>query len=139
MPKKPPQNKKSIREKSSRTIAPFARRGKRSSPQSLGRIMQEQGWMQGLRQVRARQLDWVEWLRSVLPEELRAAVVNAVPRGPELVVLAVSAAWSARLRYALAALAPELKVRAPDIVKVAVRVAPAGQSGGPPRIRTTEE
>jgi hypothetical protein len=90
--------------------------------------MQEQGWMQGLRQVRTRQLDWVEWLRSVLPEELRAAVVNAVPRGPELVVLAVSAAWSARLRYALAALAPQLTVRAPDIVNVTVRVAPAGQS-----------
>ena len=85
--------------------------------------------MQGLKQVRSRQLDWVEWLRSVLPAELRGVVVNAVPRGQELVVLAISAVWSARLRYALAALAPELNARAPDIVKVTVRVAPAGQSG----------
>jgi len=85
--------------------------------------------MRGLKQVRERQLDWVAWLRTALPEELRGAIVNVVQRGDELTVLAVSAAWSSRVRYALAALAPQLKSRAPDIVKLKVRVAPAGHSG----------
>jgi Dna[CI] antecedent, DciA len=124
MPKNPVQNKKSIRGKRSSPLPtkyPVA-------PQSLGRIMKDQGWMQQLDQVRSLQQDWVEWLRTALPEELGSSIVNVVQKGPELRVLAISAAWSARLRYALAALAPQLQEHAPVIVKVTVRVAPAGRS-----------
>ena len=129
MPKNPHQDKKAFREKRSRTSAESGWNANRSPPRNLGRIMKDQGWMRGLKQVRERQLDWVAWLRTALPEELRGAIVNVVQRGDELTVLAVSAAWSSRVRYALAALAPQLKSRAPDIVKLKVRVAPAGHSG----------
>jgi hypothetical protein len=124
MPKNPGQNKKSIPGKRSSPVPtkyPVA-------PHSLARIMKDQGWMQQLDQVRSLQQDWVEWLRTALPEELGSSIVNVVQKGPELRVLAISAAWSARLRYALAALAPQLKEHAPVIVKVTVRVAPAGRS-----------
>ena len=85
--------------------------------------------MQGLKRVRANQQDWVEWFAAALPEELRGAIVNVVKKGNELTVLAVSAGWSTRVRYALAGLTPELKARAPDIVKITVRVSPTAQGG----------
>ena len=91
--------------------------------------MKDRGWMQGLQRVRGAQQQWREWLSAALPEELRGTIVNVVQKGDELTVLAASAGWSARLRYALAALAPQLHERAPDIVKVQVRVAPSGRSG----------
>ena len=90
--------------------------------------MKDRGWLGQFHQVRSQQQEWVEWLAAALPEELRGSIVNVVQRGPELRVLAISAAWSARLRYALTALAPQLKQRAPLIVKVTVRVAPAGRA-----------
>ena len=127
MPKIPPQDKKSIPEKYKKPRVRSARAGNRAAPQSLAGIMQEHGWLQGLQQVRGVQQEWLEWLGQALPQELRASIVNVVRRGDRLTVLAVSAGWSARLRYALAALAPQLQARAPDIVKVNVRVAPAGR------------
>jgi hypothetical protein len=93
----------------------------------MARIMKDQGWLQGLQQVRGRQQEWLEWFQENLPEELRGAIVNVVHKGDELTLLAASAVWSARLRYAIDALTPELKQRAPDIVKVRVRVTPAGR------------
>ncbi len=91
--------------------------------------MQDGGWLQGLKQVREKQEDWVTWLKDALPEELRGALVNVVQKREELTVLAVSAAWSARLRYALDALEGKIRERAPTIVRVKVKVAPAGRSG----------
>ena len=89
--------------------------------------MKEQGWLQGLQQIRGQQQQWLEWFQETLPEELRGSIVNVVHKGEELTVLAASAVWSARLRFALEALSPQLKQRAPDIVKVRVRVTPAGR------------
>jgi hypothetical protein len=89
--------------------------------------MKDQGWLRGLGQIRDEQQQWLEWLRERLPEELRGSIVQVVHKGDELSVLASSALWSARLRYALEALNPELRQRAPNIVKVRVRVAPAGR------------
>ncbi len=89
--------------------------------------MKDQGWMHGVQQVRGQQQQWLEWFRESLPVELRGSIVNVVLKGKELTLLASSAAWSARLRYALDALGPKLKERAPDIVKIRVRVTPAGR------------
>jgi hypothetical protein len=89
--------------------------------------MQGQGWLQGIQQLRTGQQQWLAWFQENVPEELRAALVNVIHKGNELTVLATSAAWSARLRYALEELTPRLKEHAPHIVKVRVRVAPAGR------------
>lgn len=88
--------------------------------------MKNQGWLQGLQRTRSAQQTWRDWFAAALPEELRGTVVNVLQKGPELVVLAASAAWSARLRFAVAALEPQVHARSPDIVKVTVRVSPAG-------------
>jgi len=89
--------------------------------------MKRQGWLQGLQGLRAAQQGWLNWARKALPSELGDVVVNVVQKGPELTVLTVSAAWCARVRYAMAALEPQLRAHAPDIVKVTVRVSPAGR------------
>jgi hypothetical protein len=73
---------------------------------------------------RSAQQDWLGWLRQQLPAELQEAAVNVIPKGRELVVMTSNAAWSARLRYALAALEPQINARDPQVSKVSVRIAP---------------
>lgn len=129
MPKKPPHDKK--RSPDLRPRSAYVRRGRgpAATPRSLGDIIGAQGLLRRLAVAQGAQQDWLAWLREQLPEELRGAVVNAIPKGRELVVMSGSAAWSARLRYAVAALEPQVVQRDPQIAKVSVRVAP-GKPGG---------
>ena len=89
--------------------------------------MKGQGWLQNLSRKRDTQQQWIEWIKSALPQELHASVVNAIERGSELTVSAASANWGSRLRYALAAIEPDIRLRAPHIVKIVVRVSPRAQ------------
>jgi hypothetical protein len=127
MPKKPPQDKQTIAEKRGSSAYRRMRVARLAVPRTLSGIMKDQGWMHGVQQVRGQQQQWLEWFRESLPVELRGSIVNVVLKGKELTLLASSAAWSARLRYALDALGPKIKERAPDIVKIRVRVTPAGR------------
>ena len=124
MPKKPPHDKK--RSPDLRSGGAYVRRarGPAAAPRSLGDIIGAQGLLGRLAGAQRAQQDWLGWLREQLPLELREAAVNVVPKGRELVVLSSSAAWSTRLRYAVAALEPQIRVRDPQIGKVSVRVAP---------------
>jgi len=88
--------------------------------------MQAAGWLTALRRHEDGRQEWLEWLRSALPEELGAAVVGARLKGSVLTVHAASAAWAARLRFAMPALGPALAERSPGVESVQVRVAPAG-------------
>jgi len=90
--------------------------------------MQKGGWLQAARAQHDMRQEWLDWLRAALPGELRASVVSVVPRGGELTVLAASASWGTRLRFALAALAPQLDARSGRAVTVKIRVAPSGRS-----------
>ncbi len=71
------------------------------------------------------QQSWAGWLRTTLAGELAGHVVSVVPKGAELVVFADSAAWSVRLRYALAAMGPAIAARDASIRRTSVRVQPA--------------
>ncbi len=124
MPKNPPHDKK--RSPDLRRTKGYVRRrpGAGATPQSLHTIMQGKGLMRALKNAQQEQQEWLRWLKSMLPEELREAPINVIPKGSELVVLARSAAWSTRLRYGLTAIAVPLRERAPGISKVTVRVAP---------------
>jgi hypothetical protein len=82
------------------------------------------------------QHSWCEWLRQQLPAELAEHLVNVVPKAIagsptaiELVVLADSPAWSARLRYALAALQTQIGTRDAAVQRTRVRVS-MGQKPG---------
>jgi Dna[CI] antecedent, DciA len=75
------------------------------------------------------QLSWAEWLRAALSAPLADHIVSAVPKSAELVVFADSAVWATRLRYALAALLPEITARDAAISRMTVRVQMKSQSG----------
>jgi hypothetical protein len=128
MPKNPRQDKTTIGNKGSRPAYRRPPKPARGPVQTVSGIMKEQGWMKNLQQVRTQQQQWLEWFRASLPDELSAAIVNVVRKGGELTLLATSAAWSARLRFALDPLLATLKERSPDIVKIRVRVIPQSAS-----------
>jgi len=72
----------------------------------------------------ARQELWRRWLALHLPSESAAHVSGVVERHATLVIFTESAAWSARVRFAVAEIEEELKRAHPAITAVAVRVLP---------------
>lgn len=72
----------------------------------------------------ARQAFWGPWLEAHLPPGLPAKITGITERDGTLMVFADSAAWSARLRYALQELAALICEAQPDIREVTVRVMP---------------
>lgn len=65
-----------------------------------------------------------EWLQGRLPAELAAQVTGVAAHADELVILASSAAWGVRLRYAAPDLREALGREHPEFARVTVRVAP---------------
>jgi hypothetical protein len=71
-----------------------------------------------------RQALWRAWLDAHLPEAARAHVSGIVERRDTLVIFTASAAWSARVRFAVAEIEAALKRAHPAIAAVEVRVLP---------------
>ncbi|HEV2285448.1 MAG TPA: hypothetical protein VGR80_05355 [Steroidobacteraceae bacterium] len=67
---------------------------------------------------------WAAWLSLHLPEELRERLTGVVEREATLVIFAESAAWSARLRFAVQELEPQILAAATGLKGVLVRVRP---------------
>ncbi len=74
----------------------------------------------------ARANFWREWLSSRLPAEIRPRLSGVVERGATLVIFAESAAWSARLRFALIDLEPQIRAAGAQLTEIVVRVRPRG-------------
>ena len=72
----------------------------------------------------ARQAFWRNWLEAHLPADFVRRLSGVVERDGTLVIFAESAAWSARLRYAIQELEPEIRACQPGIAQVTVRVLP---------------
>ncbi|HYB64050.1 MAG TPA: hypothetical protein VEC59_02195 [Steroidobacteraceae bacterium] len=72
----------------------------------------------------ARASFWNEWLSNHLPAETVARVSGVVERDDALVIFAESAAWSARLRFAVQELEREILAAAGGLSSVVVRVRP---------------
>lgn len=72
----------------------------------------------------ARAEFWKSWFCRHLPTELAARVSDVVEREDTLTVFAASAVWSARLRYALRELEPQIRSAAPALNALSVRVRP---------------
>jgi hypothetical protein len=72
----------------------------------------------------ARQDEWREWLRTALSADAVAHLSGVVERGDTLIVFTESAAWSARIRYAVAEIEASIRVAHPRIAQVRVRVLP---------------
>lgn len=79
----------------------------------------------GLRRIAATipvQQSWADWLRGMVASELAGHIINVVPNNGQLVVFADSAAWGARLRYALAGMLADIAGRDASISRASVRV-----------------
>jgi hypothetical protein len=98
----------------SRTVESVKTLLSRSSHSALGRVAQQ----------RQSQSDWRSWLCSKLPADLATRVTAVVERAENLVIFAESAAWSARLRYAVVELDDDIKRANPAIRSISVRVMP---------------
>ena len=71
-----------------------------------------------------RQNFWSCWLSERLPPELRAKVSGVNESTGILVIFAETAAWSARLRYAVLELEQEIRAADPALTDIVVRVLP---------------
>jgi len=71
-----------------------------------------------------RQKFWSNWLRGHLPAEIAARISGVSERDGTLVIFAESAAWSARLRFALRELEPGIRAAHAEVCAVLVRVLP---------------
>ena len=80
----------------------------------------------GLQREALRQRDWLQWVQRELPEELGTHVTGVTEQSGEIVLLAESAAWSVRLRYAAPQLLSAMNAQQANIVAVRVRVVPRG-------------
>jgi hypothetical protein len=127
MPKKPRPDKKT------RARIDPRRAAFRQAPTSIDDLLRRKKAFSGIATQIPAQQGWTAWLRSVVPAELAAHIVNVVPRQQiaagtagagrlELVVLADSPAWCARLRYAVAALEPQISARDAAVQHTRVRV-----------------
>jgi hypothetical protein len=90
----------------------------------LNELLDRQPALRSLAAERARQADWLQWLRQVLAPELASHVSLAVAKNDELILYVASAAWSNRLRYAVGALHNQLQARDATLSKIRVRVMP---------------
>jgi hypothetical protein len=123
MPKKPSPYKKT------RARIRSAKSAFRQAPASVSDLLQRRPTLTGLASRIPEQQEWSDWLRAQLPAELAAHVVNVIPKRMdsalniiELVVLADSPAWSARLRYAVAALQTRISAHDAAVQRTRVRV-----------------
>ena len=74
----------------------------------------------------ARQNFWSCWLSERLPPEMHPRISGITERDGTLTIFAETAAWSARLRYAVLELEHEIRAAAPALTAVRVRVLPRG-------------
>jgi len=73
---------------------------------------------------RQAQQDWRSWLKNRLSSDIEAHITGVSESGEALTVFADSAAWSARLRFALADLESDIREEKAVIQKVIVKVLP---------------
>jgi hypothetical protein len=74
----------------------------------------------------ARQHFWRDWLDAHLPVEMRQKLTGVVAREGTLVIFAESAAWCARLRFAVLEMESQIRAADPHITEINVRVLPRG-------------
>src|SRR5665213_411635 len=110
---------------------PPAKAGFRKTPSSINDLLLRRPVFRELAARIPEQQSWSEWLRAQLPAELAPHVVNVVPKAAgapgtlELLVMADSPAWCARLRYALAGLETQILNRDAAVQRTRVRVSMA--------------
>ncbi len=120
MPNKPRRDKRGGTRKSSTSVSKPLRR-----PDSVKDVLRRvTPTLTRVSDQAARQNFWKQWLSQHLPSELAPRLSGVVERDNTLVIFAESAAWSARLRYVIQELEPEIKRARPTIQQLSIRVMP---------------
>jgi hypothetical protein len=120
MPKKNPQHKLSGARKPATPVAKMFR-----SPDSVKDVLARRTpTLTRVANQATRQEHWHKWLAGHLPPELTGRLSGVTEHHGALVIFAESAAWSARLRYAVLELDAQIKATAPEIQQISVRVLP---------------
>jgi predicted nucleic acid-binding Zn ribbon protein len=115
----------------SKVIRRPARQRPAKKPNSINDLLSGSGLLQqAIRRQTGREAFWREFLGARLPPELAARVTQIVEREGGLTVYAESAAWSARLRFAIAEHWDAVQAASPGISRWAVRVQPAAARTG---------
>jgi Dna[CI] antecedent, DciA len=126
MPKRPPRNKK-FRPRSE-TPRPYGQR----APFNVKDLLAKAGiTSKGIAQFADQQGRWTETLTAALDPALFERVTGTGFEGGTLTVYAESAAWSARLRYALADCLPRLQEADASLTAVSVRLRPRAAPADP--------
>jgi hypothetical protein len=118
-------NGKALDKRNTSRIGLSARLQRPTKPQSATQLLQRATLARVMHQA-ARQAFWRDWLAQRLPTELASRVSGVTERDACLVVFAESSAWSARLRYAVRELEPQILRATPGIDLIKVRVLPRG-------------
>ena len=92
------------------------------NPKSINELLANRSGLARLAASIPVQQSWADWLRGAVGIELAGHIVNALPKNAELVVFADSAVWGTRLRYALAAMQPDIAARDATLLRTTVRV-----------------
>ena len=120
MPNKPSRDKPTARTPPGRPAR--SRAGAKTVSQALDLLLQRQPALAaraGQEQEKQRLTDTV---RAAIPPELAPHVRSVSLQRSELLITADGAVWSGRLRYALAAVLPELQQKWPEIGRITLRV-----------------
>lgn len=99
-------------------------------PREIKDLLSRSGLAQAARQFQGQQRDWRDFFAEKLDPGLLGAIVHYVEREGTLTVHASSAAWAARLRYALPALEAEARAFRPAVRKFVVKIQPVAASTG---------
>jgi hypothetical protein len=81
-------------------------------------------------QVVDQQEFWLKLLRERLGEELGGQVTGAIEKAGTLTVFAATPAWSARLKFRIAELWPELQATRAGLSRLVIKVQPAADRAG---------
>jgi len=145
MHKKPAAGKKPGARLTPGSRSPSGRWSGRSRPHSVTEVLTRGRTLRQLRRTIPEQQHWAEWLRGRLPDELAGHLVSVVRKPPapvpasapvpspaapaapagrtaQLILFADSAAWCARLRYAVGALTGDIREHDAAIGPIQVRV-----------------
>jgi hypothetical protein len=95
-----------------------------AAPSAAAILARGDALLPGLTEQLALQKSWRDWLEGHLPAGLSARLAGVVERDGCLTLLAASAAWAARLRYAVKEIEPGIRAHAPGITAIRVRVMP---------------
>ena len=118
MPNKPIRDKRS-----GRSDGVTKRRKRPTSPLSAAAILaSSDALLPQLTQQLALQQSWRVWLEKRLPAPLTEKLAGVVEQEGRLTLLAASASWAARLRYAVKEIEAEIRAHAPGIGVIRVRV-----------------